>query len=80
MDNLRVTIIRDDDYDSFVIPDIEVFLEHLRADPRIAEKYKSMDAEEFKQWVEDGLTPKQFEKLQALNNLKQGALHERREL
>ena len=69
MDSLRVTIIRDDDYDSFVIPDIEVFLSHLREDSKIADKYKRMDAEEFRQWVEDGLTPKQFENLQALNNL-----------
>jgi hypothetical protein len=52
-----------------VIPDVELFLEHLRADPKIAEKYKRMDAEEFRQWVEDDLTPKQFEKLKALNNL-----------
>ena len=69
MDSLRVTIIRDDDYDSFLIPDVDLFLIHLRSDPKIAEKYKRMDAEEFRQWVEDGLTPKQFEKLQALNNL-----------
>lgn len=69
VESLRVTIIRDHDYDSFLIPDIETFLVHLRADPRIAEKYKRMDATEFRQWVEDGLTPKQFEKLQALNNL-----------
>jgi predicted DNA binding protein len=69
MDSLRVTIIRNDDYDSFVIPDVDMFLTHLREDSRVAEKYKRMDAEEFRQWVEDGLTPKQFEKLQAINNL-----------
>ncbi len=69
VESLRVTIIRDHDYDSFLIPDIETFLVHLRADPRIAEKYKIMDATEFRQLVEDGLTPKQFEKLRALNNL-----------
>jgi hypothetical protein len=46
-----------------------MFLTHLREDSRVAEKYKRMDAEEFRQWVEDGLTPKQFEKLQAINNL-----------
>ena len=69
VDSLRVTIIRDDDYDSFLIPDVELFLVHLRADPKIAEKYKRMDAEEFKQWVEDDLTFKQFQKLQAINGL-----------
>jgi hypothetical protein len=69
MDSLRVTILRDEDYHSFLIPDVDLFLIHLRADPKIAEKYKRMDAEEFRQSVEDGLTPKQFENLQALNNL-----------
>lgn len=69
MDSLRVTILRDDDYDSFLIPDIDLFLIHLRKDSRIADKYKRMDAGEFRQWVEEGLTPKQFEKLQAINNL-----------
>jgi hypothetical protein len=74
MNNLRVTIIKGDDYDSFVIPDVEAFLVHLRKDSRIAEKYKRMDCEEFKQWIEDELTLKQFEKLKALNNLQTGSV------
>jgi hypothetical protein len=69
MDSLRVTLIRDDDYDSFLILDIDLFLTHLRNDPGIADKYKRMDAGQFRQWVEDGVTPKQFAKLQALNSL-----------
>jgi hypothetical protein len=68
MESLRVTVLRDNDYDSFVILDLENFLMHLKKDSKIGEKYKRMDAGEFRQWVEDGITPKQFEKLRALNN------------
>jgi hypothetical protein len=69
MDILRVTILKNDSYESFIIPDVAQFLEKLRACPKISAKYKKMDAGEFRQWVEDELTPKQFEKLQKINNL-----------
>lgn len=69
MNNLRVTILTDDSYESFVIVDIELFLHNLRQDPRVANKYKQMNIEEFKQWIDEGLTSKQFKKLQDLNKL-----------
>jgi hypothetical protein len=69
MDSLRVTFINDDGYDSFVIPDIETFLDKLRSCPTVANKYKKMDAKEFRQFVEDGLTPMQHKKIKAINDL-----------
>lgn len=69
MESLRITILRKDDYESFVIPDLEIFLERLKRNPKIADKYKRMDSEEFRQWVRDDITPEQFKKLKKLNDL-----------
>jgi len=74
MESLRVTIIKKEEYESFVILDIETFLEKLRNDPRVSSKYKNMDVGEFKQFVDDGVSPQQFIKLRALNDKEQGAL------
>jgi hypothetical protein len=68
MESVRVSLGNDDDYDTFVIHDVESMLGRMRADPRVAQKYKTMDVEKFKLWVSAGVTPKQFSKLQALSN------------
>jgi hypothetical protein len=39
----------------------------LKKDIRIAQKYKKMDVLSFIEWVKKGITPKQFEKLQKIN-------------
>ncbi len=69
MEEVRVSLITNDDYETFVIYDIDDFLlRKLRNDPRIAEKYKQMTKAEFIEWVEQGVTPKQYKKLHALND------------
>lgn len=67
MDEIRISYFKGEDYDSFVIHDVERFMGRLRNDPRVAQRYKDMDFESFKAWADNGVTPKQYEKLQALN-------------
>jgi hypothetical protein len=78
MESLRVTIVRDNGYESFVIEDVETFLEKLRANSRIDDKYKRMNADELRQWVEDDLTLHQFAKLRGINDLPTGSVDNER--
>lgn len=69
MKELRVSWMGNDEFETFIINDITNFLEHLKADPKISTKYKTMNEHEFREWVEQGISAKQFNKLKKLNDL-----------
>ncbi len=68
MEQFRISILNGEDCESFLVNDYETFIQKLRNDPRIAQKYKKMDRNAFIDWTHQGLTPKQFKKLQELNS------------
>jgi hypothetical protein len=65
---MNISILNEHDYDSFAVKDIEGLLNKIKGDKNVAPMYKSMNAESFKNWVEMGITRKQFEKLRMLND------------
>ncbi len=69
MEGIRVSTINNDGCDTFIIDDIDRFLTNLKNDPRIAYKYKKMDAIQFSEWIAQGISPKQFKKLKKINSV-----------
>lgn len=55
-------------YETFLINDIEMFLDKLNSNARISKKFKTFNLEKFSEWIESGITPMQFKKLQNLND------------
>ncbi len=66
---LKISTVINDEIEVLTIYDIDGFLEKLRNDPSVAKKYKEMGSEEFMEWAKTELTPRQFEKLQKINDL-----------
>jgi hypothetical protein len=65
--DLRISIKDNHSYQTFYIKDIYAFFDKVQQDPNIAIKYKSMDIDSFMTWAKNDLTPKQFYKLQLIN-------------
>lgn len=68
MQSIRVFLFKNGSYETFDILEIDKFFEKLKADPRISNKYKKMNIAQFIEWIDRGVTPKQYAKLNHLNS------------
>lgn len=57
---------RFDRYDTMRIDDVESLFANAKKDARVGDKYKKMVLSDFIKWLELGVTPKQFQKLDLL--------------
>ena len=64
----RISIEDKDGYSTIIVNNIENLYEKMKKNPRVGNKYKQMALWKFIEWIEHGITPKQFYKLQLLND------------